>query len=113
MYAIRSYYALLLSNNVTAPLRKLMLSAQTIEKGGTLETDIPVSGTMETKELGMILGQMIQSIKKTGGQLQQAQKMETVGTLAGGLAHDFNNMLGGIVGTLSLIENKLESYNFV
>jgi len=100
--------ALLLSNNVTAPLRKLMLSAQTIEKGGTLETDIPVSGTMETKELGMILGQMIQSIKKTGGQLQQAQKMETVGTLAGGLAHDFNNMLGGIVGTLSLIENKLE-----
>ena len=36
-------------------------------------------------------------------QLIQAQKLETVGTLAGGLAHDFNNVLGGIVGTLSLI----------
>lgn len=37
-------------------------------------------------------------------QLFQIQKMETVGTLAGGLAHDFNNIISGIVGTLSLME---------
>jgi PAS domain S-box-containing protein len=36
-------------------------------------------------------------------QLMQAQKMETVGTLTGGLAHDFNNVLGGIKGSLSMI----------
>lgn len=35
-------------------------------------------------------------------QFRRAQKMEMLGTLAGGLAHDFNNVLGGIIGTLSL-----------
>jgi PAS domain S-box-containing protein len=41
-------------------------------------------------------------------QFRQAQKMETVGTLASGLAHNFNNVLSGIVGTASLIKHMLE-----
>jgi len=41
-------------------------------------------------------------------QLRHAQKMETIGTLAGGLAHDFNNILGGLTGSLSLISFKLD-----
>ncbi|UCH95361.1 MAG: PAS domain S-box protein [Candidatus Aminicenantes bacterium] len=46
--------------------------------------------------------------EKKDRQLLQAQKMETVGNLAGGLAHDFNNVLGGIVGTVSLIKYLME-----
>ena len=40
--------------------------------------------------------------------LRQSQKMETIGTLAGGIAHNFNNILAGIVGTLSLM--RLEEF---
>jgi len=45
--------------------------------------------------------------KTIAGQLHQAQKMEAVGQLTGGLAHDFNNILGVAIGNLDLLGAEL------
>ncbi len=52
-------------------------------------------------------------VREKENQLRQAQKMENLGTLAGGLAHDFNNILAGIMGTSSLILFLLKKGEFV
>ncbi len=46
----------------------------------------------------------ITDIKKKDEQLIQSQKLEAVGSLAAGLAHDINNILCGITGAVSLLE---------
>jgi PAS domain S-box-containing protein len=45
---------------------------------------------------------------RLGQQLQAAQKMEAIGHLAGGVAHDFNNMLSVIIGNVGLVLDGLD-----
>ena len=64
-----------------------------------------ISNPTETKD-GLIFNGIILDIteeKRLETQLQQAQKLESIGRLAGGVAHDFNNLLTGIAGYAEIL----------
>jgi signal transduction histidine kinase len=59
--------------------------------------------TEELEQANRKLRQEVAQRQKAESELLQAQKMEAVGQLTGGLAHDFNNLLTAVVGNLDLI----------
>ncbi len=76
------------------------VSLSAIEQGGS--------------RLAMALITDITERKKAEERLWQAQKLESIGLLAGGVAHDFNNLLVGVIGNTSLaIETLPEGHESV
>lgn len=76
------------------------------KKDGTSFVALVHASIMDTGESrqGMRLSLTdITERKRLETQLQQSQKMEAIGTLAGGMAHNFNNLLMGIQGYVSLM----------
>ena len=74
--------------------------------GSFLDVSISVSrfNDHEGTPTGLLIIMIdISENKKLELQIQKAQRMEAIGTLAGGVAHDFNNLMMGMLGNLSLI----------
>ncbi len=66
-----------------------------------------ISGTPDHPRMIRAILRDITERKALEEQLFHSQKMESLGTLAGGVAHDFNNILAGILGFASLVKSKL------
>ena len=69
----------------------------------------PMRNTLGAVVGASIVARNITEQKRAEDQLRQAQKMEAVGRLAGGVAHDFNNVLGIITACTELLRGRLDS----
>ena len=97
-----------IAQRVVEPITKLSAAAVALGQGQSPE---PVhSGIQEIQLLDGALQQAHASLEaqhQLQGQLEHSQRMETVGTLAGGIAHDVNNQLTAILGQLNLCQEIL------
>lgn len=102
--------AWLVARGLTRPLQLLKNQVNALGAGYEVET-VPVETGDEIGSLTGAFNSMAQSLRLRDSekahleaQLRHAQKMEAIGQLAGGVAHDFNNILCAIIGFGTLME---------
>jgi len=102
---------------VTNPISELIAHVKRLGSGDAVGP-IPTAGTDEISGLAEAFNTMSGNLAKRDeekglleARLRKAQTMEAIGTLARGVAHDFNNILSTIQGSVYLIEKRFNDHN--
>jgi signal transduction histidine kinase len=100
---LAAWRILVIAGRVAGPIAQLGASAEALGQGTPLP---PIqSSIQEIRSVDRALHRASKGLADQAvlqRQLEHSQRMETVGTLAGGIAHDVNNQLGAILGQLHL-----------
>ncbi|PIE63481.1 MAG: hypothetical protein CSA25_00135 [Desulfobacter postgatei] len=84
------------------------------KSGACYDVEVTAQYLVDENEKLFIISRDIserKQMEELESQLIQAQKMESVGRLAGGVAHDFNNMLSIILGNVELMQDDIDQGN--
>jgi signal transduction histidine kinase len=110
---IRSYLAIPISNeqDVTAVLnlqskRSSAFEGERMELVGSIAGHLSVA--VKNAQLFSDLERAYESLKRAQDRLIQTEKLRAVGEMAGGVVHDFNNILTSILGRVQLILKRSE-----
>ena len=121
--AIGKHISLLTPGDHTAEISKILgqialgetvehhESVRVTKDGRQLNVSISVSPLRDASDKivgASVIARDITAQKRSEGQLRQAQKMEAIGRLAGGVAHDFNNILGIINACTEFLRDRID-----
>jgi signal transduction histidine kinase len=90
-----------LAANFAVMVRQLRQSREDVRRKNRELEELNLNLEAEVDRKTRHLAQALDDLQRTQKQLIHVEKMASIGTLAGGVAHEFNNLIGGIRGCVS------------
>ena len=100
--------SIVIFRSISRPLSLLQEGARMIGEG-KLDYQIPVTSQDEIGKLAQSFNKMVNDLRNMQLQIIQMDRMSSIGQLAGGVAHEINNPLTGVLGQAQLLLEKLSA----